>query len=40
MLFKTRNYRFKGGNTGGEQKSFWVLLMIGLLIGVAIVYLF
>ncbi|TQM52542.1 hypothetical protein BDE36_4363 [Arcticibacter tournemirensis] len=36
----TRNYRFRGGNTGSEQKRFWIFLVIGLLIGMAIVYLF
>ncbi|WP_262509942.1 hypothetical protein [Pararcticibacter amylolyticus] len=36
----TRNYRFKGGNTGTEQKYFWIFLVLGILIGAGIVYLF
>lgn len=39
MLFKTRNYRYKGGNTGAEQKNFWIYIAVGLLIGIGIVYL-
>ncbi len=40
MLPKPRNYRYKGINPGSEQKRFWLLMLIGLLLGAAIIYLF
>lgn len=40
MQFKPRNYKYKGIDTGDEQKRFWIFLVIGLLIGAAIIYLF
>jgi hypothetical protein len=36
----TRKYRYKGGNQGAEQKRFWLLILVGLLIGAGIIYFF
>ena len=38
-MFKQRNYRYKGVNSGKEQKRFWLMLLIALAICAAIVYL-
>lgn len=35
-----RKYRYKGVNPGNEQKRFWLLVLIALAIGAAIVYFF
>lgn len=40
MEFGRRNYRFKGVNPGSEQKRFWILILIALVIGAAIIYFF
>jgi hypothetical protein len=39
MKYK-RDYHFKGVNPGTEQKRFWLVVLLGLLIAAAIVYLF
>lgn len=33
-----RNYRYKGANTGGEQKNFWIWVLLTVAICIAIVY--
>ncbi len=38
MDFKRRNYRFKGADKTGEKRNFWLLIVIGLAIGAAIIY--
>ena len=40
MAFKQRNYRFKGINPGKEQRRFWILILLALAIGAAIIYFF
>ncbi len=35
-----RRYRYKGINPSKEQKQFWLMLLIALAIGVAIMYFF
>lgn len=35
-----RKYRFKGVNPDNENKRFWILIIIALAIGAAIVYFF
>jgi hypothetical protein len=40
MAFKQRNYRFKGINPAKEQRRFWILILLALAIGAAIVFLF
>lgn len=35
-----RKYRFKGVNPGNENKRFWILIIIALAIGAAIIYFF
>lgn len=37
--FKPRNYHYKGVDSGSEQKRFWIMIVIGILIGLAIIYL-
>jgi len=36
----TRKYRFRGGGQGNEQKRFWLLVLVALLIGFGIIYFF
>ncbi len=36
----TRKYRYRGGGQGAEQKRFWLLILIGLLLGAGIIYFF
>ena len=40
MDFGRRNYRYKGINPGREQRRFWLLIVIALAIGAAIIYFF
>ena len=40
MAFGRRNYHFKGVNPGNETRRFWILILIALAIGAAIVYFF
>ena len=40
MDFGRRNYRYKGVNPGREQRRFWLLVIIALAIGAAIIYFF
>lgn len=40
MDFGKRNYRYKGANPDKEQKNFWILIFVALLIGAAIIYFF
>ena len=40
MPFKTRNYRYKAGNSESEKKNFWIFVIVGILIGAAIIYFF
>ena len=40
MAFKQRNYRFKGINPDKEQRRFWILMLLALAIGAAIIYFF
>ena len=40
MEFGRRNYRYKGINPGKEQRRFWILILIALAIGAAIIYFF
>lgn len=40
MDFGKRNYRYKGANTGNEQKNFWLWIIIALVIALAIIYFF
>lgn len=40
MDFGKRNYRYKGINPASEQKRFWILIIIALAIGAAIIYFF
>jgi len=40
MSFGKRNYHYKGVNPGNEQRRFWILIVIALAIGAAIVYFF
>lgn len=35
-----RKYRYRGGGQGDEQKRFWILIFIALLIGAGIIYFF
>lgn len=34
-----RNYRYKGINPGKEQRLFWIMIVIALAIGAAIIFL-
>jgi hypothetical protein len=36
---KQRNYRYKGIDPGKEQKRFWLMIVIALLLGAIIYYL-
>jgi paraquat-inducible protein B len=40
MAYGQRNYRFKGIDPGKEQKHFWILAIVALAIGAALVYFF
>jgi hypothetical protein len=40
MEFGKRNYRYKGVDSGQEQKNFWLWILIALAIGIGIVYFF
>jgi hypothetical protein len=40
MDFGKRNYRYKGINPGKEQRNFWILITVALVIGAAIIYFF
>jgi len=40
MNFGKRNYRYRGANTGREQRNFWIWLLVALAIGAVIVYFF
>jgi hypothetical protein len=35
-----RNYHYRGVNPGKEQRRFWILILIALAIGAAIIYFF
>jgi hypothetical protein len=35
---KQRNYRYKGIDPDKEQKRFWLMIVIGLLLGAIIYY--
>lgn len=35
-----RNYRFKSGTRSQESKQFWLMAIIGLAVGAAILYFF
>jgi len=40
MMDYKRKYQFKSGNQSNENRFFWLFLMIGILIGAAIIYFF
>lgn len=35
-----RDYRFKSGNSSRESRQFWIMMLIALAIGAAILYFF
>ena len=35
-----RKYRFKSGNSGKESRQFWILALIAVAVGAAIIYFF
>lgn len=35
-----RKYRFRSGNQSKENRLFWIFILIGLVIGAAIIYFF
>jgi len=40
MDFGKRKYRYKGADTGSEQRNFWIWIVVALTIGAAIIYFF
>ena len=40
MVDYKRKYRFRSGNQGNENKRFWILVLLALALGAAIIYFF
>jgi hypothetical protein len=38
MRLPKRDYHYKGADTGGESKLFWIMAIIGLAIVAALIY--